>query len=298
MTAIVDQSRQILATHARSFRWGALLLAPNVRDDAAVLYAFCRTVDDLVDEGGPIEALDHLQAELAGLEPPSPLIAAFLDVAGRSGLPLAAAEELIQGVRGDQGRVRIADDAALLRYSYQVAGTVGLMMCGVLGVRDPMALAHAIDLGVGMQITNICRDVKADAGIDRVYLPESRLRAAGIDPEALVRGELPPGALRPVIVDLLAVAEQWYASGEAGLRYIPARNRLAIRVAGRLYRGIGRRLLRQGGDPWLGRTIVPSWEKASLAIGAVLTWQDPIAPHSAELHRPLAGLPGVHPVAD
>lgn len=291
---VVAASHAVLSTHARSFRWGALLLSPDARDDAAVLYALCRTVDDLADEGGPPEALDELREELSGPRSPRPLAAAFLDVAARRDLPLDAAQELIRGVSSDRGRVRVADDRALLRYGYQVAGTVGLMMCGVLGVTDPIARAHAVDLGVAMQITNICRDVREDAAIDRVYLPASRLRAASVDPESLVAGTADRAGVRAVVADLLALAETWYASGEAGLRFIPRRNRLAIRVAGRLYRAIGRRLLRRGGDPLRGRVVVPAWEKLSLALGAALDWRDPVASHRAALHRPLAGLPGAH----
>jgi phytoene synthase len=138
--------------------------------------------------------------------------------------------------------------------------------------------------------------VLEDAGRDRVYLPAARLRSAGTDPEALVRGEAPRDAVRAVVLDLLAVADRYYASGRDGLRYIPALPRQAIIVASALYRHIGVRLRsHHGGDALHGRTIVPSWQKAALTaraitIGNALPW--PRRPHDAALHHHLVGLPG------
>jgi phytoene synthase len=182
--ALVAQSRATLATHARSFRWGAFFLPPDRRGAAAIVYAFCRMVDDLVDEAGDVDELLRVRDELTGARPARPLVEVFADVVSGSREAVPAALELIGGVRGDAGRVRIDDDAGLLRYCYRVAGTVGLLMCPVLGVTDRAALPHAIDLGIAMQITNICRDVAEDLTMDRVYLPASRLEAAGAPPGA------------------------------------------------------------------------------------------------------------------
>ena len=173
--SVLQASRAVFAAKARTFHWSARLLPADRRDDAAVVYAFCRLVDDTADEAPTAAvaaaALDRLAAELEGRAEPRPLVAAFLDTAARRGLPLDAARELLAGVRSDLGVVRIADDDALLVYCYRVASTVGLLMCGVLGVRERDALPFAVDLGVAMQLTNICRDVAEDAGRGRVYLP-------------------------------------------------------------------------------------------------------------------------------
>ena len=304
MNAPVDVAgcRAVLTHHAKSFRWAGSFLPSDRLDDAAVVYALCRLIDDIADERESDEEatreLAALEAELRREAPARPLVALFLETADRTGIPVGAALELIVGVRSDMHPVRVADDRELLRYCYRVAGTVGLMMCGVLGVRDPDALPFAVDLGVGMQLTNICRDVAEDAGRGRVYLPATRLHAAGVEPAGL----LPDGATRapaaPVVRDLLQLGERYYRSADAGMRYIPWRARFAILVASRVYRAIGFRVRAQGYDPDQGRAYVSRWRKvlwtlrgfahgARLALGRA-------RPHRAGLHTELAGLPGAN----
>ena len=139
----------------------------------AVTYAFCRLVDDVVDEApseqAASEGVQALEAELRGDALPSALVRGFSQVMLRDGGSLDAAFELIKGVRSDLDEQILQDEAELLTYAYRVAGTVGLMMCQVLRVEDPRAIPHAMDLGIGMQLTNIARDVKEDAGRGRVH---------------------------------------------------------------------------------------------------------------------------------
>lgn len=304
--AIVGEARAILAHHARTFDLAGRLLPRQVRDRAAVVYAFCRIVDDAVDEAPSPEAaraqVRALSAELAGEIPRRPLVEAFVAVCEATGIPLEAAEELARGCESDLGEVIVADDGELLRYCYRVAGTVGLMMCGVLGVRELEAFPYALDLGIGMQLTNICRDVREDAERGRVYLPRTRLEAAGTSPEALVSGRLTPtdrAAVALVVRDLLDLAEHYYASGRAGMRYIPMIARPAIAAAGRVYRAIGLHLRRSACDAWAGRTVVPAWDKAHWLARAVV--EAPAAGltdgrrHDPSLHIHLRGLAGANP---
>jgi phytoene synthase len=308
--AVVD-ARAVLAKHAKSFRFAGLFLPADRLDDAAVVYAFCRVVDDAIDEAPDRAAAQReaaaLADELDGRAAPRPAVAAFLQTAARLEMDLGFARGLIEGVAFDaRERVRVPDDAGLLRYCYLVAGTVGGMMCAVLGVKDPRALPHAVDLGVGMQLTNICRDVLEDAGRDRVYVPASRLLAHGVfDPDGLPgslrAGRADGSAIAAVVEELLALADRYYASADAGMRFIPWRSRLAILVAGRVYRAIGTVLRRRACDVLQGRvsTSLPQklWQ-AVRAIGAFvgLGFAGP-TPHDASLHRALKGLPGSNPAA-
>ena len=305
----VPEARAVLAKHARSFRFAGLFLPSDRLDDAAVVYAFCRVVDDAIDEASDRAAAQReaaaLAAELDGRAAPRPAVAAFLQTAARLGMDLGFARGLIEGVAFDaRERVRVPDDDGLLRYCYLVAGTVGGMMCAVLGVKDPRALPHAVDLGVGMQLTNICRDVLEDAGRDRVYVPASRLVASGVlDPDSLPdhlragRGDGP--ALAIVVDDLLALADRYYASADAGMRYIPWRSRLAILVAGRVYRAIGAVLRRRGCDVLAGRVSTSLLQKVWQAVGAgwafAMLALAAARPHEASLHRALKGQPGCNP---
>jgi phytoene synthase len=239
-------------------------------------------VDDSADEAVSVteakRALDELEAMLKRRVDPSPLVSAYLALAERRGFGLDPAFGLLQGVRSDLGRVRVESDEELLTYCHRVAGTVGLMMSGILGATSATALGHAADLGIAMQLTNICRDVLEDAQLGRVYLPRCRLNEAGIESEDLVSGRAPrePKLRRSVAVvvcDLLEMADSYYARGRAGFRFLPVRARLAIAVAAALYQGIGHRLRdRHGSDALGGRTQLPPPIKARICLTATAGW--------------------------
>lgn len=290
---------------ARSFWAAARFLPADVRADVAVLYAFCRTIDDAADEAtdpaSALAAVARLRQELTGAITPSPLMAAYLEVAERRQLPLECALMLLDGVSSDIGAVRIADEAELLRYSYRVASTVGLMMCRVVGCRDAGAAPFAVDLGIAMQITNIVRDVAEDARRDRVYLPADLLAQYGVNAEQVRDGTIDRGLLRRVTLDLLALADRYYASAEQGVRLLPAHSRIAVFVASRLYAAIGRRVRRTGHDPLAGRVVVPTWEKAIWIASGLRESLRPSAGracgHDAQLHGAIAGWPGANPHA-
>ena len=301
--ALVTESRDVLAHHARSFRWGAFFLPEGAHDDAAVTYAFCRLVDDVVDEAPDklraTKGVEVLEAELRGDALPSALVKGFSQVMLRDGGSLEPAYELIKGVRSDLGEQVLQTEADLLTYCYRVAGTVGLMMCQVLRVQDPRAIPHAIDLGIAMQLTNIARDVKEDAERGRVYIPASILVEHGLTSEQVLDGSADRKALAKAVEWLFETGEAYYRSAEAGMHFIPWRSRMAIFVASRTYRGIGVKLAKRGFDAMAGRTIV-SWAGKLFwvghgfigALGSLL--RRSYRPHVASLHRALKGLPGAN----
>ncbi|HSC86676.1 MAG TPA: phytoene/squalene synthase family protein [Polyangiaceae bacterium] len=275
-TELECRCQEALAQHGRSFRWAQLFLNPRQRRDAALTYAFCRWVDDGVDDAPNAQQahahLDAVQAMLDGIGA-TPLVAAYVELCERCGVGIEPARDLVRGMQSDLAQVRISDEQELGLYCYRVAGTVGLMMCGVLGVSSPAARRHAVALGVAMQLTNICRDVLDDAERDRVYLPLTSLKRHELDPGQLLSPSRilhSPSHRRrvaQVCVELLDQAELAYAEGLAGLHYLPTRARWAIAVAAHLYRGIGRRLVRcWDADPFRGRMRVPWPEKCWLAV--------------------------------
>ncbi len=289
MSAAGPTAQQVLATHGRSFRWAQVFLPRQAAADAAALYAFCREVDDLADESpDPVvarAALGRLSLEVAGLVEPGPLVAALHDALGRSGGSNDPALALIRAVEGDLGPVSVPDDPALIAYAWGVAGTVGLLMGPILGAGSRDAAAAAEALGIAMQITNICRDVREDAERGRIYLPADRLRAAGlpaVTPRVLLAH---PEIVARVVGDLLDVADQWYARGRAGYPHLPWATRFAVVVAGALYRQIGVRLRREHGcNPLFGRTVVPVLER----VGTVLASLGQLIPSRGRLPEPWA----------
>jgi len=277
-----DAARAVLAHHAKTFQWASWFLHRTMRRDAAIVYAFCRLVDDAVDDAASTASAYHRIAEikgmLAGNLRPSDLVQAYREAAERLGFGLDPARALLAGVESDLGRVRFVDDAELLTYCYRVAGTVGLMMCGVLGVTSRTARVHAVQLGIAMQLSNICRDVREDAYLGRVYLPRTRLLASGLsetefEPSALCSANTAVRrSVSHAVLGLIEDSERVYSLAARGFQYLPARPRLAILVAANLYRAIGSRLRAHAGDALAGRTVVPSWRKAGLACMSVGTW--------------------------
>jgi phytoene synthase len=283
----------VLAQHGRSFRLTGRLLPRATLSSAADLYAFCRAVDDMADESIDQDAahagLLHLRQAVLTKDASHPLAAQLLALQAST----EAAIALIDTVLSDLGPVRVADEAALLRYAYGVAGTVGLQMCAVLGADDPRAAPHAIDLGVAMQLTNIARDVAEDTARDRLYLPATWL-PPGLEPAGVMDA---PGPVFTAVQQVLARADRRYRSVEQGFHHLPPQMRPAIRAAARLYEEIGLQVLRQGpGYLHSGRCVVPLPRKLLLlagCLGAGVLGRVPAEPHDPILHTALRGLPGV-----
>lgn len=286
----------MLSRYGRTFRLAGRFLRRGDLEAAASLYSFCRQVDDLADEAADPAAaraaLDAVCAALRGDPDALPLTAEFAALARAHAIDREIAAHLVETVQADLGPVRIADETALLRYAYGVAGTVGLMMCAVLGVADAKAKPFAIDLGIAMQLTNIARDVMEDAARDRIYLPACWL-PADFEPGSIPQeSETVFAAVRQV----LARADQHYRSAELGYRYLPRHSRLAIGVASRLYEEIGRRILARG-PAYLAapRCVVPGWRKALLlpGIAGATLGGEREGHHDRSLQPELSGLPGI-----
>lgn len=303
--AMLAQARRTLAAKGKTFDWARRLLSLRHAERATRLYAFCRHLDDLADEASDgAEAMSRLEQVSIALrcrQSTDPIVADALRLFEECGIDPEIPLALIAGLRADLASVRLQDEAELLRYCYRVAGTVGLMMCDVLDVQDPAAAAFAIDLGVAMQLTNISRDVLADARLGRRYLPAGLV--GELSPEALVD---PSPATRAVVrqgvLRLLNLADAYYASGEQGLRALPTRARYAIRVAGRVYQAIGGRLRAREFDVWAGRASVGLLRKGAITVVAIRDGLfaslagNPATPHQASLHDALRGLPRVREV--
>lgn len=302
----VADCRREFTRVARSFWLIPEIIPPVAREDVALLYCFCRRLDDAVDDAAtPADAaaaLAGFQNELTGVVPPRPLVAAFLAGAARSGLPLGCATALFDGMRSDLGPVRVADDDSLIRYAYQVSSAVGLMLCPLLGVRDPAALPGAVDLGIALQLTNILLGVADDAAHDRVYIPRTRLASAGIAPEDVLAGS--GGVkLRSALTGLAELAEVYYRSAEQAVPLVPLRYRHGILLLSRVYAGLGREAAR--GERKLGGPagLSPAAKLGRLLEVFALAWTPGILGlghpprHDAALHRGIAGWPGTDPAA-
>jgi phytoene synthase len=288
--------RASIEHHSKSFALASRLLPAQVSHDAAALYGYCRHADDAIDlvpEAEQAARLIALRAELAeiyrGTLQTLPLMAAFQRVVQDCAVPRGYFDELLCGMEMDVQRFRYRSMDDLLRYAYRVAGTVGLMMCHVMGVRESAALRHAAHLGIAMQLTNIARDVREDWQRGRLYLPQDLLVQAGVSGlTPASEPELPRSAAAGIAratYALLDHAEEYYRSGDAGLRYLSTRCGLAIRAARMIYSTIGERVRAQDCDPFAPRAFVSKRHKLLLlgyaASSSALHW-----PKSAGHPRP------------
>jgi len=182
-----EYCQQKAAASGSSFYYSFLFLAPARRRAITALYAFCREVDDVVDETADAQLagtkLTWWRHEVAGLfagNPQHPVTRALQPALAPYGITAQRLNEIIDGMEMDLAQTRYLDFAGLERYCYHVAGVVGLLAAGIFGHTDPRTLEYAKCLGTAFQLTNIIRDVGEDARKNRIYLPIEDLQKFGV----------------------------------------------------------------------------------------------------------------------
>jgi phytoene synthase len=179
--------QQQAAQSGSSFYYSFLFLPAERRRAITALYAFCREVDDVVDEcTDPALArakLDWWRSEIEGLyagRPQHPVTRALAPHLEPFAIRQSLLNDVLDGMEMDLVAVRYADFTALRQYTYRVAGAVGLLAAGIFGYRNPQTLEYAERLGTAFQLTNIVRDVGEDARKGRIYIPVDELSRFGV----------------------------------------------------------------------------------------------------------------------
>jgi phytoene synthase len=294
----IRQARAVIAHHSKSFALASRLLPPGVREEVWVLYQWCRRADDLIDLApspeAQVAAIKQLRMELdsvyARAPQEDPALAALQEVLLGHDIPREYPEELLKGLIMDMGGLRYEAMEDLLLYCYRVAGVVGLMMSHVMGVRDPVALRHAVHLGIAMQLTNICRDVREDWERGRLYIPDSvlaRFGGGGLHTQfGAPLTHAHAGPLSAAVRFLLHEADRYYASADGGIPYLSWRCGVAVRAARLIYARIGAVIARQQYDVFAGRAYVRKRRKLALAVCAMgATARDSIRRESRRFQR-------------
>ena len=235
------KKKNYLATFAKSFNWAGFFLPKNIYNDCTRLYAFCRVLDDIVDEKTDLEIrkekfneinniykntyeLNNKKSKYLGEKEYEIVVGEIIDLADNNNIKRIILDDLIEGVVSDlKLKVHFRSVKDLLVYSYRVAGTVGLMMAKILSVNDARALKGAVDLGIAMQLTNIARDVIEDQKMNRQYIKPDfeNIKAT------------------------LILADMFYESSFSSMKKIPFKYRFAIIVARRVYRQIGKKIIQK-----------------------------------------------------
>ena len=222
----LEACTELMRGGSKSFFAASKLLPVRLRPPAIALYAFCRLADDAIDEGDdPVLAMADLKSRLAAIYAGRPgaedADRALTIVVHRYGIPIGLLEALLDGFLWDSQGRRYENLADVEAYGARVAGTVGAMMSIIMGASTDTAIARASELGVAMQLTNIARDVGADARMGRLYIPRAWFREIGMDADAWLADPVFDSRIAGFTHSLLLRAAARYRPGEFGLAELP-----------------------------------------------------------------------------
>ena len=260
------QTEAITAAHSKSFYFASNLLPEEKRSAVRALYAFCRTVDDIVDE---VEIKKDRDFELdfwrnvvetAPASSDDLVASAWADTLVRYHIPRHYAQQLIDGVARDlfQTRYQTFDDLAT--YCYGVASTVGLMSMYIIGFKNNNAVPYAIKLGVALQMTNILRDVGEDYRNGRLYLPREELVTYGVREEDIAAGRV-TDAWRQFMKFQIERTRQLYEESWAGVKLLEPEGQLAVGAASIFYQGILNEIEKNDYDVFTKRASLSAFAK-------------------------------------
>jgi phytoene synthase len=227
-----EYCQQKAAASGSSFYYSFLFLSAPRRRAITALYAFCREVDDVVDETAEMQIaaakLAWWRAEVANLyrgNPQHPVTRALLPYIAEYSLSQEHLNEIIDGMEMDLTQTRYLDWAALERYCHRAAGVVGLLAARSFGYRDARTLEYAHDLGIAFQLTNIIRDVGEDARKNRIYLPMDELKRFDVPAADILNARETP-QFNALMRFQDERARSWY---DKALAALPAQDRRAQR---------------------------------------------------------------------
>ncbi|HEY8563063.1 MAG TPA: phytoene/squalene synthase family protein [Pyrinomonadaceae bacterium] len=266
--------------HAKSFYFAAKFLPRGKQRAVYPIYAFCRHVDDEIDELGAgseadaVEAVQKWRSKLKEIyegnggetEPPArdarqtAVLTAWRDLLKTYRIPPDLPLDLVQGVLMDATVKRYETFDELYVYCYRVASTVGLMSSEILGYSDRIALEYAEAMGIGMQLTNILRDVGEDAAMGRIYLPQEDLRAFGVTEEQISANEFDENFAR-LMKFQIERARAFYEKGEKGIAYLEKDSRFTVLLASRIYAKIITQIEKQNYNVFTRRAHTSKMQK-------------------------------------
>ena len=258
-----------LKREGKSFYWASFFLPKSSKKNAGILYSICRYFDDIADKHSQDQS-NYLKNSIEEIKNnKNNKVNVFLK---KNNINNAILIDLIDGLILDQKNIRIQNKEELIKYSYHVAGTVGLMMSKIIGVKHKKASKSAIDLGIGMQLTNIARDVYEDSKMKRIYLPANWI--PGISLKNLTdlhnKSSEKDERISNAIHEVIGLSDKFYENGFAGLKYIPLSTRLGIFIAANIYRGIGIKIKSNKKKYLRERVYLNLLEKSLITVKSIL----------------------------
>jgi phytoene synthase len=247
-----EYCQQKAAASGSSFYYSFLFLPPERRRAITALYAFCREVDDVVDETSDAQLaaakLAWWRVEVGNLfagNPQHPVTKALSPHRKPFGITQEKLNDIIDGMEMDLTQTRYLDWPGLERYCYRVASVVGLLAAGIFGFRDPRTLDYARELGLAFQLTNIIRDVGEDARKNRIYLPMADLREFGVPAADILNSRESPEFHKLMAFEAARAREHY----ENAMQALPAGDRKPQRpglIMAAIYRALLEEIERDG----------------------------------------------------
>lgn len=277
--------RGVARRAAKNFYYGFLVLPSEKRNAFCAVYAFMRHADDLSDDPGLHynhkrqkleEWLEAAKAVFAGKPTDDPVLMALADTQARFRIPVPLFEKLVYGTSLDLEIPPAADHPAVVcrtfeelrRYCYFVASVVGLVSIRIFGYEDSKAEMLAEDCGLAFQLTNIIRDVKEDAGLGRIYLPEEDLARFGISPCRLAPESLksapPIQEFKPLLEFEAERARRYYDSARWLMELVEEDSRAALWVLVEIYSRLLKKIAERNYDVFTERVELSLWEKLAV----------------------------------
>lgn len=258
---------------SKSFALASFFFSSEEKEAAWKLYSWCRYCDDEIDE---VTTLSESKRRLGNLMQQTEQLTSresfenfqmqgMSEIVNKYHIPMKYPLDLLRGMEMDVSSTRFQTLDELEDYCYCVAGTVGLMMCHILGIRNDVALAHAVAMGKAMQLTNICRDIEEDRLKGRLYLPLSWLQEYGIFEEKLFNPSH-QDLLIKMQERLLKRADELYSEGYAGLKFLSLRSSWAVLIAAKVYSHIGYLIRRDPAMSLQKRVYVTKFKKLMIVL--------------------------------
>lgn len=256
-----------------SFTLSFLFLPKHKREAMTALYAFCREVDDVVDECTDYQIaqtkLQWWKQEINRLfheTPQHPVTKALKPVVAEFGLQEAHFIEIIDGMQMDTQYNRYADFEQLALYCYRVASVVGLLSAQIFGYSDKSTLAYAHDLGMAFQLTNIIRDIGEDARRGRIYIPIDELEKAGVSEQQLLQSQN-TAQTHALLIKQIERAELFYEKALSQLPPADIKQQLPGLMMAAIYRALLQEIRQAPNLVLTHKIMLPPFRKLRLALG-------------------------------
>jgi len=290
----------LMRKHGKTFYWASFFLDKSKMQAIYSIYSFCRKVDDMVDEAKTPDIakkrlLIFMEAWKKGKS--HPVINLLSDIPKENWPNQKLVKNFLNGQISDIKFSSFKSEKSLIIYCYQVAGTVGLMVCDIFGVKDKKMRYFAIDLGIAMQLVNISRDIYEDSLRNRVYLPESLIGKYSAKEIANPNKET-ARKIDEARKKIIKLANIYFDSASRAIDHLPKGASLAVKLASALYQQIGYQLMNAQYVHNEKRCYVSNFSKLLITLGIITkyltSFKEEMKVHNENLHKFIHNLPDAH----